>query len=229
MNIQLSAKSILKFLLVIIALLFLLNVVDIFLRVYLELDNPIINKLTTFFNFNYENSVPTAYSAVAILLCSILLFIISTDNNLSKSNSRKWLFLSLVFLFLFFDEIIEFHETIDYYVQSRLNTTGMLFFAWVIPYSLFVAVLGLVYIRFLWNLKKNIRTLFIVSGIIYVGGAIGMELFQAQIIYTTREHNIIYYIFTSIEELMEMLGIAIFIYALVLYIETEFEFFQLKI
>ena len=54
----------------------------------------------------------------------------------------------------------------------------------------------------------------------YVGGALGMELIKGRHSYLYGQKNLAYGVITTIEESLEMLGIVVFIYALLDYIKT---------
>jgi hypothetical protein len=105
---------------------------------------------------------------------------------------------------LSFDEMFRFHERVDTYVKNDLNynATGLLYFAWVIPYGIVGGTFVLLYLRFLMQLPKRTMIMFIVPGAIYVIGAIGFEMLGGQ----ERElygHTFLYYVLSTFEELFE--------------------------
>jgi hypothetical protein len=53
---------------------------------------------------------------------------------------------------------------------------GFPHFAWVIPYSLLVLVLGIVYLRFLMDLPPGTRRRFLIAAMPYLAPALGMEM-----------------------------------------------------
>lgn len=54
----------------------------------------------------------------------------------------------------------------------------MLYFAWVIPYAVFAVVVAVAFVRFLGHLPSRTRLGFLVSGGLYVSGALGLELLE---------------------------------------------------
>lgn len=81
--------------------------------------------------------------------------------------------------------------------------------------------------------------LFIVSGIIYVSGAIGFELLggkeaemltQGEVnkIFSVKK-NVAYYLYYTCEEFLEMFGIALFNYSLLLFISTKIKSFVINV
>jgi hypothetical protein len=130
--------------------------------------------------------------------------------------------LSLIFLFLGLDEISAFHEKINAPVRDFLNTSGIFFFAWVIPYGLILFVFVVSYLKFLIQLPKKFMKLFIASGAIYVVGALGFELLGGWQADFFGGDTLMYAIYYTFEESLEMLGIALFIYTLLTYVVSQF-------
>ena len=60
-------------------------------------------------------------------------------------------------------------------LQSVWKTHGIFYFAWVIPGGIFVAIVGLLYARFLAHLPPTTRRGFILSAVCFVGGALSVE------------------------------------------------------
>lgn len=59
------------------------------------------------------------------------------------------------------------------------------------------------------------------SGAIFVTGAVGFEFFGGNHVKLYGEENFIFSLFYTCEEFLEMLGIALFIYTLLSYIPTQ--------
>ena len=71
--------------------------------------------------------------------------------------------------------------------------------------------------------------LFVLSGAVYVGGALGFELLGGWYASSEGVGNIQYAIITTFEELFEMLGIVFFIYSLLTYIKSEFDSYSITV
>jgi hypothetical protein len=92
----------------------------------------------------------------------------------------------------------------------------------VLPIGAAVAFLGIAYLRFLSALPDRTRRFFLLSGIVYVAGAIGFELPEGM--YRTAvgaNVTVAYGFLTVFEETFEMIGIVVFIYALMDFIERR--------
>lgn len=127
------------------------------------------------------------------------------------------------------DEILSLHEKTIEPVRNALQTGGLFYFAWVIPASVLVLVLLLVFLGFLAHLPTRTRNLFLIAGTIYVGGALGLEMVGGYYVESDRVENIMYVILVTIEELLEMLGVIVFIHALLSYISKYIKGINLQV
>jgi hypothetical protein len=173
--------------------------------------------------------VPTSYSALALLICAILITEIGLRHQRAGESALLWYGLAFVFLFLAFDEFVTIHERLTVYTRDALDTSGVFYFAWVIPYGMALAALVALYLRFLLKLPRRTMALFVVSGLTFVTGAIGFEMLGGLIDERQGTDSVWYAVAFTVEEMSEMLGIALFIYALLDYIEVSFETFTIRL
>ncbi|MEH2250465.1 hypothetical protein [Nostoc sp.] len=221
LKVYLSANKTLKFLLGVVLCLALVSLFANY-NVYYLPDFPGRDTFRLLFDLDRENNIPTIYSGGALLFCSILLEIIFQAQKLAKNkNFWSWRGLSIVFAGLFLDELIGLHERLTTPLRNTFNTSGFLYYAWVIVGAIFVLGFLLVFGRFIATLPSKTRRLFFIAGTIYVAGAIATELVGGYYEYYYTANNMVYVFITTIEEVLEMLGIVIFIYALLSYINCN--------
>lgn len=187
-------------------------------------------KRISIFDLDQEANIPTFYASAAILLCAVLLALIAIiRRKQAKRDYLYWAGLSAVFLFLSIDEFATIHEYLVKPLRNALHLSGIFYFAWVIPYIVVGFILFLVYLRFLFSLPQKVRNLFIIAGIIYIVGAAGFEMVNVYWSNHYGEKNASYALLTSCEEILEMLGILVFIHALTTYIASELQDVSLRI
>ena len=208
-------KRIVKFLIFIALGLTLVSITGQFLKYYGFSHSPaLIEKL----NVDGEYTIPSLFSSFSLLFCSVLLGKISYEKwQINDQYIGKWVGLSILFFYLALDETISLHEQLIHPLRDALNTTGIFYYAWVIPGLTLVCIVAFIYWQFLLALPEKIKYLFFLAGILYVGGGIGMEMLGGYYAYLYDTNNFVYQILTTIEELLEMLGIIIFIYGLLSY------------
>ena len=163
------------------------------------------------FNLSGEGNIAAYFSALLILLvslCSWLLY----RTTLNKRLKKGWLLTSGLFFFLSWDEASQIHEKFNKSFHALLGggDQGIFNFAWVIPYSVLVVLVGLVLIPFIRVLPRKLFIKLAFAGIVYVMGAIGMEMISATIEYKSSWYMLV----TSIEESMEITGMILFLYFL---------------
>lgn len=175
-----------------------------------------LDRFVRFVNINLENSLPTWYGSVLLLLAAVLVFIIarSKNNNLFRGH---WYGLAIIFCILSVDEATSIHEELTLPLRDALGTSGFLHFAWVIVGAIFFGVVVLTYLRFLFHLPVRIRNLIILAAGLFVGGALVVESYSANL-YAESGTTLLYSAIGTVEELLEMLGALLFIRAMLLYL-----------
>ncbi|MGD9729340.1 MAG: hypothetical protein AB7R40_06070 [Nitrospiraceae bacterium] len=169
------------------------------------------------FHLNQESNIPTWYSVSTLLVAALLLALIGlTKYRLRDPYRAHWLWLAAIFLYLSADEGSRLHEMSEV-LYPHSHYSGLFYYPWVIGGTVAVLVIGLSYIKFVLRLPAGIRGLVIVAGFLYVGGALGMEAVQAAFEEGHGYKNLSYDLLTGVEEVCEMAGIAVFIYALMRY------------
>lgn len=172
----------------------------------------------TLLDVGAEQSIPTYFSVINLLLASILLYLLYRHEKINmQKGTNYWLFLSILFLILSADESATIHEKFgNVYVYLANNniipgifeTHGWLAFG--IP---FVVIFGLGMIPFLMLLPRATLYYFIFAGAVFVIGAVGFEYLGYVMLSTNfaeSKEDFIYMIRRIFEEGFEMYGIAIF-------------------
>lgn len=231
MDIIVSPRKLLILLLLMIGILLSANIMSIV--VFHGFDHtPASMAFVAIFNFDYEKNVPTLFSSLQLIVVGLILSIIGVKQKSNREIYVPWLALAVIFLFLAIDETAELHERLTTLTRDAVDPirlTGSLFFAWVIPYGLGVLVLVIALSNFLLRLPRKTALLFTASGAIYITGAIGFEMLGAGYFESYSSGRAIYSVFYTCEELLEMLGVSLFIYALLAYISNEFQYVKFTI
>ena len=164
-------------------------------------------------NMDRELNLPTLFSTLLLLTCAFLLRRLSTIQ--SNDNAADWTLLSRIFVFLALDEALQIHEILIF-PGLRHQIHPALASTWVIPY-------GLIALGLLWRLRGFLNavpaktcTSFLKAGSIYLTGAIGMEMVGSFAVRSglIRLHSLWYGAITGLEESLELVGLILFLYAL---------------
>jgi hypothetical protein len=214
-NITSEVKKLLKFLLFITMFLILTG----FLSGMIQIEsgdslknNRILFRFVELFNLNLEANIPAWYSAFLMIIVSILCYL---AGKVSESKLRKYYFvLAAGFILMSLDEISSVHEILNNPVRNALGLKGILYWSWIVP-GILLVITVLIYFKNFFNLiDKKFRRLYLLSGTIYLMGAIVLEMIGGWL-YSHNLGNTVFYVSeVVIEEGMEMSGLLLFIYSL---------------
>ncbi len=171
------------------------------------------------FNLDREVNFPTLYTVILLIICATLLKQIAIlEKNHQILLAKYWKILYFIFVFLAFDEAFQIHEILIIPGLGK-KLPGIFHFVWVIPYGIAVVIFGLYFAKFTFNLPKKIKRLFLLSATLYIGGALGMEMLEGLWVRIAGGmQNLVYSLIASTEEMMEIIGLIIFIYSLMIYV-----------
>lgn len=164
-------------------------------------------RLVELLSLSYERNLPTAFASGLLLGCALALL---AHARAAAQHRKRWHVLAALFAYLAVDEAVGLHEAL-----GVLDLHGVLYFSWVVPAAALVLALGLFYLPFVRALPAPLRGQVVRAGVLYVGGALGMEL---PLGWWTERHgdaNLTYALLDHVEELLELLGAALFLAALV--------------
>ena len=148
------------------------------------------------FELDEENNLPTWFSSYLLLNNALVLWLIAA----SKSDAYRiyWIVLAIGFVVLSIDEVAGLHETFNTAIDTN----------WAIFGGLIVLGVGVCMIPFLLSLPFRLALWFIISGSIFIGGVIGVELLSEDL----NEETMTYAYASALEEGMEMLGALLFLF-----------------
>lgn len=178
--------------------------------------------LIKLFNLNEEYNVPSLFSALLLLTAAALLgHIRRHEKQRGARDVAKWTVLAVGFVYMAIDEFSQIHELLIVPGRELLGdrSFGLLYYAWVIPATAIVLVLAGYFLGFLLRLPARTRLGFIIGGMLFVGGAIGFELFGGRQHELYGKQNLTYITYVIFEESLEMAGVIVFIHSLLQYID----------
>ena len=151
--------------------------------------------LRQLFDLDEENNIPTWFSHFLLLNNAFVLFLIASA--VSGKNKAYWWILAIGFLVLSIDEVAGLHETFHSMIDMN----------WAIPAGILVAIVGVLFIPFLRSLDKRTAFLYVLSGAIFVSGALIIELLSEDM----KTKSLGYAYASALEESMEMAGAWLFL------------------
>jgi hypothetical protein len=159
-------------------------------------------------SLSYEENIPTYYSAMIVLFASVMSALLAAATwRERRSSSIAWWGLCAGFFYISVDEVLQLHERWG----SQIHTSGVLHFSWVIPAGCVLVVVAALYAPFLYRMPKPTRHRLLLSGAVYVIGAVVLELPLGAWTEEKGEKNLEYALIDWVEETMEMTGIGLYL------------------
>ena len=132
--------------------------------------------------------------------------------------------LSAGFLLMAVDESVVIHERFIEPVRAvtGVGPFGVFYYGWIVPASVLVLILGGVFFPFLRRLPRRTRTTVKWAAILYLGGALAVEMLGSAYVWHVGRDNLTYSLVTVTEEGLEMGGLIVFVYVLQTYLRDRF-------
>lgn len=167
--------------------------------------------LAILFLLEEDTSVPTWFAAAQLAgAAAVLATLAARDRLMDRVVARGWALLSVVFALLSIDEVATLHEWAGDVIGAR---RGYFYYSWVILGAVVVGIVGLLSLPLLRRLPRRTRTLIVLSGAVFVSGALLMEMVNGRLD-DIGSSDLHYSLQSAVEEAMELCGASLFLYAL---------------
>jgi hypothetical protein len=158
-------------------------------------------------SLSYEGNVPTWYASGLLWTAALGL---GHCAHREPGRERWWWGLAAIFMLFSLDEAIELHEGLD----AGAERNGILYFSWVVPAATATFAFVAVYAWFWLRLPAPTRRGFAWAFVLYVGGALGMELPLGAWYEAHGDENLGYGVLDFVEESLELVGLSVFLLAI---------------
>jgi len=151
-------------------------------------------------SLSYESNLPTWFASSLLLLCAVAAGAIAMR---APRHRLYWWSMAALAGWMSLDEAAELHEHLGGVIG---DTSGVLYFDWVIPAAVLVVAVTIAFVPFIRALHPRTRTRLIIACAVYVGGALLMEL---PLGWWTEQHGnegFGYALIDWVEETMELVG-----------------------
>lgn len=145
-----------------------------------------LGALTELADMDLEANLPTIFN-VLLFLVAALLFVVMGRTEQGRAR-LAWTTMAGVCVFLAFDEGAQIHEKFMLVTWQLVDgardadgSLGLLYYAWFIPYLAAVVMLGTLLLPWFVRLDRRLRMGFLMAGIIYLAGAVGMEAYSGKV------------------------------------------------
>lgn len=222
MDIRLSSGTVIRVFSWLIAILLAGHLIGQVIRI--ETGHDSVFGLIPLFDFYDEANLPTWTSNILLVASSFMLLLIGLATRAKGGRYvLHWFGLAVIFLFLAADEVADIHPIAGRIAASGGDFKDTLQSVWVVPYAALVLAVGVVYLRFLFSLPIRTVVMFAIAAVGFVFGTIGLEVIEDRyLLGGGSSYDATFMLLVTIEELLELTSIALFLYACFDYQRRQF-------
>ena len=169
-----------------------------------------------------EVSIGTWFATLLFIAAATALFFAGRQED---QGSRRGGFggnsLAIVMILLSIDESASLHERFGDVLEEVVETGGFLHYIWVVPGTIFVVAVVLGHLGWLRTLPASTRNGMVLGGVVFVVGAVGMEILAAPLAEAGKDETLAVVSLIAIEEFLEMAGLSVFIIAVLGHLQGQ--------
>jgi hypothetical protein len=162
------------------------------------------------------------FSTVALLACAAISALIALITRARRGPYLlHWIVLSLILLLLSADEAAALHERASDALRNPEGGNPWLE-PWVGPAAALIVVYGFVYLRFVLDLPPRVRRVLVSGVVVLIAGAVGFEVLESHLASNVgvAANTLGYALVETAEQFLEMLGVVILVYGLMLHLSA---------
>jgi hypothetical protein len=128
------------------------------------------------FDLATESNVGTWLSGAVLLAASLVAALVAC--RAERADRRGWGVIAATLVLFSIDEVGAVHDAFNQDLSLRLETHGVLRYAWVIPAAVLVGALAIVVVPFVRRLPSAVARPITLAAVVFIGAAIGIELLE---------------------------------------------------
>ena len=216
-----SVRRIAQTLAIIIVTISVVSFIGQVVSEYVITENDYVDKIASWVDVNHEGSIPTWYATITLMACSVMFAVIAVATRArARPYPLQWTLLSIGFALLSLEEILGVHSQATKVLRSVVSITeGPGYVLAMLAIGLVgLGILAVLFGRFYIDLPSRWRRWFTIGLVIYLLGVFASDAVGDYLITATGEPTFAYLVVLAIEEVLEMVGVLIFIVLLLEYI-----------
>jgi hypothetical protein len=170
--------------------------------------------LVPMLDLDAEANLPSFFQAEGFIACGLALLVAAQQARAGAARyAAHWLVLALAAFYLGFDEAAMLHDRMGPVAMQAIGAKPN-HIDWVLPMGILTTLFALYMMPFLAGIERRTARAFALAGAIFVGGAVGAELLGKLASERYGYESYPYVLTVALEEGMEMLGVAVFLRAI---------------
>jgi hypothetical protein len=154
-----------------------------------------------------EESIYTWLSIVVLFANALAMALVASSRAVAgRRDVLHWRFLACGFAALSLDEAVSLHEKLADPMIAAFHPTGVWSVGWVVPAAIGSFAALLLVLPFLLRMPWTVARALVAAGIVFVGGAVGMEMLSGLLIGAPDQLSFEYRELSALEETLELAG-----------------------
>jgi hypothetical protein len=145
-----------------------------------------------------------------------------------RANTVHWIILAGAFFLFAADQAVGMHELVTRPLRAALGLTNAFTLSWLLLGAPLLIAAGAGSLGFLGRLPREAAHGIAVAGIVFVSGAFGLELISGDVAVTFGRESLAYRLCSSFEEMLEIVGLTLFLSALLRLVAARAPLFRLR-
>lgn len=173
--------------------------------------------LLRFVDADQKTNFPTAAKTTLLLVAGLLMLACwVVGRRRSDPSASGWLMLAAATFFAFVDESTYLHQSLSEAMQKAFDLDGALKYAWTLVYAPAGLVVGVFLLKSLRAMDPRVRNLVLPGGVLFVGGALGLEPVKSHISESQGDRGLAFRLAAAVSDSLELCGLALLVTGLVL-------------
>jgi hypothetical protein len=223
LELSVAVRRLVRVLVVVIVALSALSFVGQVVVEFVIAENKYLDRIAEWVDVNREGSLPTWYATMTLMACAVMLGVIAVDAaRRRRPYPFHWAALVVIFALLSLEEILGVHSEATRVLRSVVSITDGPGYALALGAIALIGIVVVVLIfgRFYLHLPSRWRWWFTIAAVIYLTGVFASDAIGDYLIAANGEHTLAYIVVLTLEELLEMTGVLIFLVMLLEYIRS---------
>lgn len=158
------------------------------------------------FDLNGEGNLAAWFESLVLMCAALAALAIYLAHQGHHRHARRWGFLTALLFLMTIDEAAQLHDMATGPLRRGLSLEpGVLYFAWVIPALVILAVVAVYLLPLARALPTAFRARLVLALAVYVGGALVLEMISGVAVAAGHD-TAHYYAVITIEETCELVG-----------------------
>lgn len=178
------------------------------------------------FYLDTEGNFPVWVASLGLFCAGALAALAAAGRRPDRTERGHWIVVALGLTLMSVDELAQYHEHLtepvaNWLAAAGFGSGGLLTNAWIVPAALLLPLVAVFFVPFLRELERDTRRRLLLAALVFLAGAMGMDAVSGREFDRSGGFSVLLVVLASIEEVLELLGTGLLLWALLGYLAQE--------